>query len=33
MEIIDIIRLRDGKYVEHWSMMNMAGLMAQLTAQ
>jgi predicted ester cyclase len=30
--VIDIIRLRDGKYVEHWSISDMAGLQRQLTA-
>lgn len=32
MEVIDIIRLRDGKYVEHWGILDMQGLMAQITA-
>jgi predicted ester cyclase len=31
MEVIDIVRLRDGKYVEHWGILDMQGLMAQLT--
>ena len=32
MEVIDIIRLRDGKYVEHWGILDMQGLMGQITA-
>lgn len=28
--VIDIIRLKDGKYVEHWANANMMGLMQQL---
>lgn len=28
--VIDIIRLRDGKYVEHWANADMMGLMQQL---
>jgi predicted ester cyclase len=30
--VIDIIRLRDGRYVEHWAVADMAGLHAQLLA-
>ncbi|MEZ0362349.1 ester cyclase [Mycobacterium sp. pUA109] len=30
--VIDIIRLRNGQYVEHWAVADMAGLRAQLTA-
>jgi predicted ester cyclase len=30
IEIIDIVRLEEGKYVEHWSIMNMFGLLAQI---
>ncbi len=30
--VIDIIRLSDGKYVEHWACADMAGLLAQLRA-
>ncbi|MEP7197080.1 MAG: ester cyclase [Saprospiraceae bacterium] len=33
MEVIDIIRLQDGKYHEHWGILDMQGLMAQITAQ
>lgn len=33
MDVIDIIRLRDGKYVEHWGILDTQGLMAQITAQ
>lgn len=31
MEVIDIITLRDGKYKEHWGILDMQGLMAQIT--
>ncbi len=31
VKVIDIIRLRDGKYTEHWGIMDMQGLMAQIT--
>ena len=30
MDVIDIIQLRDGKYVGHWGILDMQGLMAQL---
>lgn len=30
IEVIDIVRLRDGQYVEHWGMNNMQSVMAQL---
>jgi predicted ester cyclase len=33
MDVIDIIRLKNGKYVEHWGILDTQGLMAQLTAQ
>ena len=33
MEVIDIIRLRDGKFVEHWGILDTQGLMTQITAQ
>ena len=33
MEVIDIIRLRDGKFVEHWGILDTQGLMSQITAQ
>ena len=32
MEVIDIIELRDGKFVGHWGILDMQSLMAQLTA-
>ena len=31
MNVIDIIRLKDGKFVEHWGILDMHGLMAQIT--
>lgn len=31
MDVIDIIRLRDGKYVEHWGILDMQRVMAQIT--
>ncbi|MFN8345614.1 MAG: ester cyclase [Spirosomataceae bacterium] len=31
MEVIDIIRLRDGKFVEHWNVLDWQSVMAQLT--
>ncbi len=30
MDIIDIIRLKDGKFAEHWGILDMQSLMAQL---
>ena len=33
MDVIDIIRLRNGKFIEHWGILDTQGLMAQLTAQ
>jgi predicted ester cyclase len=30
IEIIDIIRLRDGQYVEHWALNSLASVLAQL---
>lgn len=30
--VIDIIRLRDGRYIEHWANADMFGLLAQLRA-
>ncbi|MEO6287565.1 MAG: ester cyclase [Dyadobacter sp.] len=30
IKVIDIIRLRDGKYVEHWGMSNLAEVMQQI---
>lgn len=32
MEVIDIIELRDGKYIGHWGILDFHGLMAQLMA-
>lgn len=32
MEVIDIIRLREGKFVEHWGILDMQGLMGQITS-
>ena len=32
MEVIDIITLRDGKFSEHWGILDMQNLMAQITA-
>jgi predicted ester cyclase len=32
MEVIDIIQLRDGKYIGHWGILDLHGLMAQLTS-
>jgi predicted ester cyclase len=32
MDVIDIIRLRDGKYVEHWGILDTQGLMAQIAS-
>jgi predicted ester cyclase len=33
MEVIDIIRLKNGKFVEHWGILDTQGLMAQISAQ
>ena len=33
IHVIDIVKLRDGKYVEHWGMNNMQSVMAQLAAK
>jgi predicted ester cyclase len=33
MDVIDIVRLRDGKFVEHWGILDTQGLMAQITVQ
>lgn len=32
MDVIDIITLRDGKFAEHWGILDTQGLMAQITA-
>ena len=31
MPVIDIIRLNEGKFVEHWGILDMHGLIAQIT--
>jgi steroid delta-isomerase-like uncharacterized protein len=31
INVIDIIRLRDGKYAEHWGMSNLSEVMAAIT--
>ena len=28
--VIDILKLRDGKYIEHWACADMLGLLGQL---
>jgi steroid delta-isomerase-like uncharacterized protein len=33
MEIIDIIRLQDGKFVEHWNVLDWQNVITQITAQ
>lgn len=33
IHVIDIIRLQDGKYVEHWGMSNLSDIISQLSAQ
>lgn len=33
MEVIDIIRLRDGKFVEHWNVLDWQSVMAQITSK
>ena len=32
MEVIDIIQLRDGKFIAHWGILDMAAVMAQITS-
>jgi hypothetical protein len=32
MEVIDIIQLRDGRCIAHWGILDMQGLMTQLTS-
>lgn len=32
IHVIDIIRLRDGKYVEHWGLSNLAEIIQQLAS-
>ncbi|MEP7164307.1 MAG: ester cyclase [Ferruginibacter sp.] len=31
MDVIDIIRLKDGKFIEHWGILDMHGLMMQIS--
>ena len=31
MDVIDIIKLRDGKFIEHWGIFDMQSLMTQIT--
>src|SRR5436190_19696583 len=33
MEVIDIIQLRNGKFTGHWGILDMQGLMAQLSSE
>lgn len=33
IDIVDIVRLRDGQYVEHWVVSNLAEVLAQLSAK
>jgi len=32
MDVIDIIRLRDGKFAEHWGVLDMQNVMTQITS-
>ena len=32
MDVIDIIQLRDGKYIAHWGILDMHSLMTQITS-
>jgi len=32
MEVIDIVQLRNGKYIAHWGILDMHNLMTQLAA-
>jgi predicted ester cyclase len=32
MEVIDIVQLRNGKYIGHWGILDLHNLMTQLTA-
>jgi predicted ester cyclase len=32
MEVIDIITIHEGKFLEHWGILDMQGLMAQIVA-
>jgi predicted ester cyclase len=31
-DVIDIVRMRDGQFIEHWNVVDAMGLMAQLGA-
>jgi predicted ester cyclase len=31
MDVIDIIKLREGKYIEHWGILDMKSVMMQIT--
>ncbi|MDP4262833.1 MAG: ester cyclase [Bacteroidota bacterium] len=31
IQVIDIIRLRDGKYIEHWGMSNLSEVIAEIS--
>jgi steroid delta-isomerase-like uncharacterized protein len=33
MDVIDIIRLKDGKFVEHWGILDMNSVMAQIASR
>lgn len=33
MEVIDIVRLKDGKYQEHWGILDVHALMTQITGK
>src|SRR4051794_27313238 len=33
IEVIEIIRLRDGKYVEHWGMSNLPDIIMEISSQ
>jgi predicted ester cyclase len=33
MDVIDIVRLKDGKFVEHWGILDMNSVMAQIAGQ
>jgi len=32
MEVIDIIRLKDGKFTDHWSVVDWQGVIQQITS-
>lgn len=33
IDVIDIVRVRDGRYVEHWGINNLASALAELTPE